>query len=192
VAKLRLDNIICGMQVLLVRKKDTTEVFAMKVLNKKTVVAKRQVEHTQTERAILESMDHPFLIKLRYAFQSRMNLYLVMPYVAGGELFQRLRVHRLLPEEWVQFYAAEIALGIGHLHACGIVFRDLKPENVLIDRDGHVILSDFGLAKILDSDDDMTNTFCGTPEYIGGLLAFSVCCFKLPVISPHLCSTGNA
>lgn len=159
-------SLFCCLQVIQVRKKDTGEVLAMKILNKSTVIAKRQVEHTQAERAILESMDHPFLLKLRYAFQTKGSLYLVLPYISGGELFQRLRVHRVLPEEWVHFYAAEIALGIGHLHECGIVFRDIKPENVLIDASGHVVLTDFGLAKVLDEAATTTTTFCGTPEYI--------------------------
>ena len=162
--------------MLLVRKKDSGEVFAMKVLRKRTVVAKRQVEHTQAERAILESLEHPFLLRLRYAFQTHANLYLVMPFVPGGELFQRLRVFRCLPEDWVKFYAYEIALGIGHLHTCGVLFRDLKPENVLLDAEGHVVLSDFGLSKILDPD-QTTNTFCGTPEYIGKQKRSSYSCF---------------
>ena len=148
------------------RKRDSGEVLAMKILSKAAVLAKKQVEHTQAERAILESMDHPFLARLRYAFQTRANLYLVLPYIGGGELFQRLRVMRCLPEEWVRFYVAEIALGIDHLHECGIIFRDIKPENVLIDGAGHVVLTDFGLAKILDSPTDRTTTFCGTPEYV--------------------------
>jgi serine/threonine protein kinase len=138
----------------------------MKILSKSRVVARAQVEHTQTERAILESVDHPFLVRLRYAFQSPKSLYLVLPFCAGGELFQRLRACRRFPEEAARFYIAEMACAIGHLHAMGIVYRDTKPENVLLDGEGHVRLTDYGLAKVLGGPDDATTTFCGTPEYV--------------------------
>lgn len=139
----------------------------MKILSKSRVVARHQVEHTQAERAILESVDHPFLVRLRYAFQSPKSLYLLLPFCAGGELFQRLRTCRRFTEDIARFYAAEIALALGHLHAMQIVYRDTKPENVLLDASGHVKLTDYGLAKIMSGPDDATSTFCGTPEYLG-------------------------
>ena len=133
-------------KVLQVRNKASGEVLAMKVLHKSVVVARNQVEHTQAERAILESIDHPFLIRLRFAFQTEHKLYMVMPYCRGGEVFHHLKLRRSFDEPLARFYAAEIALGIGHLHAVGVVYRDLKPENVLLDAEGHVKLTDFGLA----------------------------------------------
>jgi hypothetical protein len=153
-------------KVLLVRKKDSGEVLAMKVLRKSVVVARNQVEHTQAERAILESIDHPFLCHLRYAFQTDSKLYLVLPYLRGGEVFHHLKQKKRFDEPLARFYAAEIVLGLGHLHAVGIVYRDLKPENVLLDAEGHVRLTDFGLAKVLAQPHETANTFCGTPEYL--------------------------
>lgn len=95
-----------------------------------------QVEHTKAERSILESIDHPNLVKLRYAFQSPSKLYLVLDYMTGGELFFHLKQARRFKEDRAKFYAAEIALGLGHLHANGIIYRDLKPENILMDGEG--------------------------------------------------------
>jgi serum/glucocorticoid-regulated kinase 2 len=153
-------------KVMLVRKKGSSEVLAMKILAKAAIVKRNQVEHTQAERAILESIDFPFLVRLKYAFQTATKLYMVMPFLRGGELFFHLRkVKRFTPEQ-AKFFAAEIALGIGHLHSKGVIYRDLKPENILLDDDGHVCLTDFGLAKSLTQPGEKTETFCGTPEYL--------------------------
>lgn len=172
-------------KVMQVRKKGDTsgEVLAMKVLVKSHIVARNQVEHTQAEREILESIDHPFLIKLKYAFQTPAKLYLVLPYLTGGELFFHLRKVKRFPEDQARFYAAEIAAGLGHLHSKGIIYRDLKPENILLDSDGHVCLTDFGLAKTLSKPGELTTTFCGTPgEH--DLLALLLPCFTC---LPFLC-----
>jgi serine/threonine protein kinase len=149
---------------MLVRKKDTEELLAMKILRKEAIIRRNQVEHTKAERDILESIDHPFLLKLRYAFQTPTKLYLVMDYLTGGELFFHLKNARRFKEDRARFYAAEIASGLGHLHSNGIVYRDLKPENILMDCDGHVRLTDFGLSKATKG--GTTSTFCGTPEYL--------------------------
>jgi serine/threonine protein kinase len=138
----------------------------MKVLPKAVVAQRNQVEHTQAERAILESVVHPYIIRLKYAFQTATKLFLVLPYLKGGEVFFHLRAMKQFPENLARFYVAELALALGHLHAVGIVYRDIKPENILLDSDGHVKLTDFGLAKVLSSPSDCTNTFCGTPEYL--------------------------
>jgi len=153
-------------KVLQVRKKDTGEILAMKVLHKSVVVNRSQVEHIQAERAILESIDHPFLIRLRFAFQTESKLFMIMQFMRGGEVFHHLKSKKTFDEDLARFYAAEIALGIGHLHAVGVVYRDLKPENVLLDADGHIKLTDFGLAKVLTQPDETARTFCGTPEYL--------------------------
>ena len=153
-------------KVLQVRKKDTGEILAMKVLHKAIVVNRSQVEHIQAERAILESIDHPFLIRLRFAFQTDSKLFMIMQFMRGGEVFHHLKSKRTFDEDLARFYAAEIALGIGHLHAVGVVYRDLKPENVLLDAEGHIKLTDFGLAKVLTQPDETARTFCGTPEYL--------------------------
>jgi len=156
-------------KVVLVKKRrgrGKEEPLAMKMLSKAHVVARRQVEHTRAERVILESVDHPFLLRLRYAFQTPSALFLITPFLAGGELFFHLRQAGRFSEELACFYAAEVVLGLGHLHALDIVYRDLKPENILLDAAGHVKLTDFGLSKVLAGPGDSTRTFCGTPEYL--------------------------
>lgn len=152
-------------KVMQVKKKDTQKVFAMKILNKKRLEESDQLEHIKTERAVLQYVEHPFLVRLVYAFQSTEKLYMVMDFINGGELFFHLKKLKRFPEDLVKLYSAELFLSLDHLHKHNVVFRDLKPENVLMDKDGHVMLTDFGLAKFL-SNQDRTHTFCGTPEYL--------------------------
>jgi len=152
-------------KVMMVRHKVTREIYAMKILKKSSIMARNQVEHTKSERRILESLQHPFLVTLRYAFQSKDKLYFVLDYFQGGELFFHLKNVRRFPEEVARLYTAEIALALGHLHKLGYVYRDLKPENILLDQSGHVCLTDFGLSKDVEPG-DKANTFCGTPEYL--------------------------
>ena len=112
-------------------------------------------------------VEHPFLMKLHYAFQSPEKLYLVMDFVNGGELFYHLQKVRRFELERARFYTAEIVLALEHLHNMGIIYRDLKPENILLDADGHIKMTDFGLSKEgLEGNDSRTQTFCGTPEYL--------------------------
>lgn len=109
---------------------------------------------------------HPFLMKLHYSFQDNDNLYLVMDFINGGELFFHLQNERRFSNERSRFYTAEICLAIAHLHGSGIIYRDLKPENLLIDSSGHIKVTDFGLSKEGIQDNARTRTFCGTPEYL--------------------------
>lgn len=153
-------------KVMQVRKRDTGKIYAMKVLKKQMLVAKKQVAHTKTERRVLELIDHPFLVSLRFAFQTETKLYMVLDYFTGGELFFHLKHGGRFTESRAKFYAAEIALGIQCLHDNGIIYRDLKPENVLLDDEGHIRLTDFGLSKESVQGDQLTHTFCGTPEYL--------------------------
>ena len=152
-------------KVMLVRYKRDGKKYAMKILKKKAIIARNQVEHTKAERKILESLQHPFLMTLRFAFQSTEKLYFVLDYYQGGELFFHLKNQRRFPETIARLFVAEIALALGHLHSLGVVYRDLKPENILLDDLGHVCLTDFGLSKDLDYS-DKSHTFCGTPEYL--------------------------
>ncbi|CAD8112833.1 unnamed protein product [Paramecium sonneborni] len=140
--------------------------YAMKVLQKKNIKNDRQKRHTETERNILATCQSPFIVKLRYAFQSPYKLYLVVDYLPGGELFFHLRKVIRFDEIIVKFYAAEILLGLQYLHEINIIYRDLKPENILLDKKGHVRLTDFGLSKIMLDDDKAAFSLCGTPEYL--------------------------
>ncbi|DAZ95461.1 TPA: hypothetical protein N0F65_002146 [Lagenidium giganteum] len=154
-------------KVLLVRKRDTGLVFAMKVLRKENIIKRNQVEHTRTERHVLGYVRHPFIVGLNYAFQTSDKLYFVLDYCAGGELFFHLGKVQRFPEPRARFYAAEITLAIEYVHNLDIIYRDLKPENVLLDENGHIRLTDFGLSKEGIQDDfSGANSFCGTPEYL--------------------------
>ncbi|KAL6210576.1 hypothetical protein ACLB2K_015808 [Fragaria x ananassa] len=125
-----------------VRKKGTSEIYAMKVMPKDKIMKDDYTaENIKFERDILTKVDHPFIIKLRYSFQTNKRLYLVMDFVNGGQLFFQLHQHGLFLEELARIYAAEIVSAVSHLHPNGIMHRDLKPENILLDADGHVILT---------------------------------------------------
>ncbi|KAH7491168.1 hypothetical protein KRP22_011313 [Phytophthora ramorum] len=154
-------------KVLLVRKRDTGLIYAMKVLRKENIIKRNQVEHTRTERHVLGYVRHPFIVGLNYAFQTSEKLYFVLDYCAGGELFFHLGKVQRFPEHRARFYAAEITLAIEYVHNLDVIYRDLKPENVLLDENGHIRLTDFGLSKEGIQDDfSGANSFCGTPEYL--------------------------
>jgi serine/threonine protein kinase len=154
-------------KVFQVRKKDNNKIYAMKVLSKKNIVERGEIEHIKTEKAILQKLVHPFLVNLYYSFQDGDKLYFVMDFINGGEMFTHLSKSKKFSEDRVRFYAAEILLGLEYLHSNGVVYRDLKPENILLTADGHICLTDFGISKQgLECDDDRTATFCGTPEYL--------------------------
>ncbi|KAJ2873809.1 hypothetical protein FB639_004170, partial [Coemansia asiatica] len=154
-------------KVYLVRHKLTHRYYAMKVLRKASILLqRRQITFTMTERSILSEVQHPFIVKLYYAFQSNSKLYLIMEYVAGGELFTHMANERIFSEDQAVFYSAQLVLALSHLHKLGIVFRDIKPENCLLDKHGHLVLTDFGLSKTALGEDGRTNTFCGTPAYM--------------------------
>jgi len=154
-------------KVFQVRKKDNKKIFAMKVLNKKAIIERNELEHTKAEKNILQKLVHPFLVNLYFSFQTEDKVVFVMDYVNGGELFFHLQKDRKFPEERVRFYIAEIVLGLEYLHNNGVLYRDLKPENLLLTDEGHICMTDFGISKEgLESDDARTATFCGTPEYL--------------------------
>jgi len=152
-------------KVMQVKKKSDGNIYAMKVLRKEAIIARKQVTHTKAERSILEKINHPFIVQLHYAFQSEDKLYMILDYVNGGELFFHLKREGKFPEDRVAQYAAQIASALAHLHGFDIVYRDLKPENILLDAEGHIRITDFGLSKQIESEDG-THTFCGTPEYL--------------------------
>jgi|EP00161_Ancyromonas_sigmoides_P006997 serine/threonine protein kinase len=154
-------------KVLQVKKKDNGQIYALKIIKKETLIRRQKIKHTKSEKSILiAANDHPFLVGLKYSFQSEDKLYLVLDYISGGELFYHLQKARRFEEDRAKFYAAEILIALEFLHQNGVIYRDLKPENVLLDMDGHVVLTDFGLCKEGIGYDERTQTFCGTPEYM--------------------------
>ncbi|XP_035465837.1 ribosomal protein S6 kinase alpha-5 isoform X3 [Scophthalmus maximus] len=157
-------------KVFLVRKvsgHDAGKLYAMKVLKKATIVQKaKTAEHTRTERQVLEHIrQSPFLVTLHYAFQTDTKLHLILDYVNGGELFTHLVQRVRFKEKEVALYIGEIVLALEHLHELGIVYRDLKLENILLDSSGHIVLTDFGLSKEFDQV-ERAFSICGTIEYM--------------------------
>ncbi|KAK2518694.1 Rps6ka1 [Columba guinea] len=155
-------------KVFLVRKitpPDSNHLYAMKVLKKATLKVRDRVR-TKIERDILADVNHPFVVKLHYAFQTEGKLYLILDFLRGGDLFTRLSKEVMFTEEDVKFYLAELALGLDHLHSLGIIYRDLKPENILLDEEGHIKLTDFGLSKEAIDHEKKAYSFCGTVEYM--------------------------
>jgi len=143
--------------------KPSSSYFALKILPINHVIKLKQVEHVKNEKNILQEIQHPFLLSLIWSYKDQTNLYLMFPYVCGGELFTYLRMAGTFPLTTTLFYTAEIVSAFSYLHSHNIVYRDLKPENILLDRDGHIIISDFGFSKRVP---DKTWTLCGTPEYL--------------------------
>ncbi|KAL2248992.1 serine/threonine-protein kinase AtPK2/AtPK19 [Sesamum indicum] len=148
-----------------VRKTGSSEIFAMKVMRKDKIMEKNHAEYMKAERDILTQIDHPFIVQLRYSFQTKYRLYLVLDFVNGGHLFFQLYHQGLFREDLGRIYTAEIVSAVAHLHAHGIMHRDLKPENILLDAEGHAMLTDFGLAKQFD-EETRSNSMCGTLEYM--------------------------
>jgi serine/threonine protein kinase len=153
-------------RVRLVHHRKTNRVFALKMLKKAQIVALKQQTNIMNEKELLWRVDHPFIIKLYDTYKDRDRLYMLMELVQGGELFARLQNSptpgRVSPSE-ARFYAGCVLDAFEHLHSMSIVYRDLKPENLLIDSDGYMKIVDFGFAKIVK---DRTYTLCGTPEYL--------------------------
>jgi len=155
--------------VLLVRHVGTGRLYAQKQFRKASItVHKKLVEQTKTERMVLESVNcHPFVVKLYYAFQDHEKLYLILEYAQGGELFTYLAMEHMFSEDVASFYMAEMVLALEHLHQnIGVIYRDLKPENCLLDAEGHLLLTDFGLSKVAVNEEDRCNSSLGTIEYM--------------------------
>ena len=152
-------------KVFLAEMKSTKKLYAIKSIRKDVLLEKGQIENTLLEKDIMFECDNPFLITMDYLFQNDLRLYFVMPFIRGGELYKVFQKEKRFKEDVVKFYAAQIVIALGYLHMKGIVHRDLKQENILLETDGFIKIIDYGLAKMLD-DKQQANTFCGTPEYL--------------------------
>ncbi|CAI4224907.1 unnamed protein product [Auanema sp. JU1783] len=150
-------------RVELARHQDNGQHFALKVLNMHKVVQTRQVQHVHSEKEVLNKLQHPFIVQLFSTDKDEKNLYMIMEFVPGGELFSYLRASRVFSNSMSRFYAAEIVSALDYIHSKNIVYRDLKPENLMLTKEGHIKMADFGFAKELK---DRTYTLCGTPEYL--------------------------
>ena len=171
-AKLNLEDFEVGRllgrgafgRVRLATLKRSGERFAMKSLDKRMLVQAKQVGGALTEKEVLKQRGHPFIVRLYYSFQDANSLHMILDYCPGGDLYDRIEAEGCVSVERARLYAAEITLGLGHLHdALHVIYRDIKPENILIDVAGHALLTDFGLAL---SDPQKRKQFCGSTEYI--------------------------
>ncbi|GKZ16947.1 hypothetical protein AbraIFM66951_010664 [Aspergillus brasiliensis] len=153
-------------KVMQVMKKDTGRIYALKTIRKAHIISRSEVTHTLAERSVLSQINNPFIVPLKFSFQSPEKLYLVLAFVNGGELFHHLQREQRFDINRARFYTAELLCALECLHGFKVIYRDLKPENILLDYTGHIALCDFGLCKLDMKDEDRTNTFCGTPEYL--------------------------
>ncbi|KAK9811495.1 hypothetical protein WJX72_004815 [[Myrmecia] bisecta] len=150
-------------RVRLVHHEDSGSFLALKSLKKAEIVRLKQVEHVMNERNILAKLQHPFIVSLHATYSDDARVYMLLDYVVGGELFRHLRKAGRFPPHATRFYAACIVSAIEYMHSHDIIYRDLKPENLLLDQRGYLKLTDFGFAKKIK---DRTWTLCGTPEYL--------------------------
>ena len=171
---IRLIGIGSYGKIYVASKKSSNKLYAIKILNKKNVRNKFELQNIKTERTVLTKLNHPFIQKLYYAFQTKGNLYFITQFMHGGELNYHIykEPNNYFSEEKARFYASEIILAINFLHKNNCIYRDLKPENVLIDKTGHIKLIDFGLSKLCEGYPCKTKTLCGTPEYLAPEVLF--------------------
>ena len=152
-------------KVFQVKCKLDNKIYAMKVLKKKSLIENNQLKYAISEKNILKKLDHPFIIKLHFSFQTPLNLYMILDYCQGGDLNYHLQ-KKTFSEKEIKFYISELILSIEYLHNKNIIYRDLKPENILIYNDNHIKLCDFGLAKENNNINYRNKTFCGSSYYL--------------------------
>ena len=144
----------------------TGKFFAMKILNKKQILGQNLVKYAKTERDVLTFTRHPFIVGLKYAFQTPEKLFLLLDYAPGGNMSRALQKDKRFAEDRARVYLAEVLLALEDLHKRDIIFRDLKPDNIVFDKDGHALLTDFGLSKVGVMNNTQARSFCGSPAYL--------------------------
>lgn len=153
-------------EVYLVQKKDTGQYYAMKVLPKDKIIGQNLIKYAFAEKNVLSSLNHPFIVKLHCSFQTKRRLFLVLDYCPGGDLGKMLQKENKFSEARARIYLCEILLAIEELHNHEVIYRDLKPDNVVIDSEGHALLTDFGLSKEGVKETDYATSFCGSVAYL--------------------------
>ena len=153
-------------EVLLVKLKANNKYYAMKILTKKQVKLRHQEVHTKAERDLMVKINCPFIVNIKFAFQDNAKLYIITEFMQGGEMFFHLHKEKRFSNEKTRFYVIEIILAIEFLHKNKMLYRDLKPENIMVDSNGHIKLTDFGLSKMVKKTKEKAFTICGTPQYL--------------------------
>ena len=153
-------------EVFLVSKQDTNQLFAMKVLQKDKIINQNLIKYALTERNVLSYMKHPFIVSLNFAFQTIDKLFLILDFCPGGDLGSHLTTEKRFTEYRARIYLCEIILALEELHKQNIIFRDLKPDNIVLDDEGHALLTDFGLSKEKVFDNYQARSFCGSLAYL--------------------------
>ena len=153
-------------EVYLVSKQDTGALYAMKVLRKDKIISHNLIRYALTERNVLSYVRHPFMVSLNFAFQTSEKLFLILDYCPGGDLSSHLLIEKRFSEQRAKIYLCEVILALEELHSQDIIFRDLKPDNIVLDKDGHALLTDFGLSKEGVNDNFTAKSFCGSVAYL--------------------------
>ena len=153
-------------EVYLVKKKSTGKFYAMKVLLKHMILRQNISKYVYTEKNVQSIIKHPFMVRLHCTFQTKARLFMIMDYCPGGDIGHLLQREKRLSECVARIYLAEVLLAIAELHHREIIYRDLKPDNVILDEEGHAVLTDFGLSKEGIKDTDYTSSFCGSVAYL--------------------------
>ncbi len=153
-------------EVLLVKLKANNKYYAMKILVKKQVKLRHQEAHTKAERDLMVKINCPFIVNIKFAFQDEYKLYIITEFMQGGEMFFHLHKEKKFSNGKARFYIIEIILAIEFLHKHNMLYRDLKPENIMVDANGHIKLTDFGLSKMFTKSKEKAFTICGTPQYL--------------------------
>ena len=153
-------------EVFLVQRKSTKKYYAMKVLMKSKIIGQNLIKYAYAEKNVQSTLAHPFIVRLHCSFQTVARLFLILDYCPGGDLGRILQMEKKFTKERTKTYIAEVLLAIQELHNREIIYRDLKPDNVVIDSEGHALLTDFGLSKEGIKDTDFTQSFCGSVAYL--------------------------